>query len=51
MINVIAAHRPPLVFVEGDANATSSDVEPLYTGYLVDLLPTLLQKACIQDVS
>eukprot|EP00775_Hariotina_reticulata_P004904 gene4904-5148_t len=44
MIDVIAAHRPPLVFVEAGASE-----KPLFKGFLVDLLPTLMQTAGIQE--
>lgn len=42
MLRVVTAHRPPLAFVSDGA---SNGSEPLVRGYLIDLLPTLLQQA------
>lgn len=42
MLKVIAAHRPPLVIVE---EAAAASERPIFKGFLVDLLPTLLQTA------
>lgn len=39
-LRVIVAHRPPLAFVEGPNSSA-----PIFSGFLVDLLPALLQQA------
>eukprot|EP00878_Enallax_costatus_P025689 GHUV01027508.1.p1 GENE.GHUV01027508.1~~GHUV01027508.1.p1 ORF type:complete len:323 (+),score=32.39 GHUV01027508.1:309-1277(+) len=43
-LRVLVAHRPPLAFVD-EANTA----QPIFSGYLVDLLPTLLQQAKVQS--
>lgn len=40
MLRVIASHQPPLVFADEAADGT-----PKLTGFLVDLLPLLLDTA------
>lgn len=42
MLKVVTAHRPPLAFVSETAHNGS---QPLFSGFLIDLLPTLLQQA------
>ncbi|KAF8062078.1 Glutamate receptor [Scenedesmus sp. PABB004] len=42
-LRVLAADRPPLVFIDDTAGGA-----PIFRGYLVDLLPTLLQHAGLQ---
>lgn len=42
-LKVLVGHRPPLAFINA-ANTT----HPIFTGFLVDLLPTLLQQANVQ---
>eukprot|EP00882_Tetradesmus_deserticola_P022192 GHRQ01024084.1.p1 GENE.GHRQ01024084.1~~GHRQ01024084.1.p1 ORF type:complete len:364 (+),score=196.80 GHRQ01024084.1:126-1094(+) len=44
VLRVLAAHRPPLCFVEGGENGS----QPIFSGYLIDLLPTLLIQANLQ---
>ncbi|KAF6263090.1 hypothetical protein COO60DRAFT_537106 [Scenedesmus sp. NREL 46B-D3] len=46
VLRVLAAHRPPLCFIEGGENGS----QPIFSGYLVDLLPTLLNQAQLQLV-
>lgn len=43
-LRVLIAHRPPLAFVD-DGNTP----QPIFSGYLVDLLPTLLDQAKVQS--
>jgi hypothetical protein len=40
MLRVAASHQPPLVFVNEAADGSAN-----YTGFLVDLLPMLLEAA------
>jgi ABC-type amino acid transport substrate-binding protein len=47
VLRVLAAHRPPLCFIEGGDNGS----QPIFSGYLIDLLPTLLNQANLQLVS
>jgi ABC-type amino acid transport substrate-binding protein len=46
VLRVIAAHRPPLCFIENGENGS----QPIFSGYLIDLLPTLLNQANLQLV-
>ena len=43
-LRVLAAHRPPLCFID----AAEHGSQPIFSGYLVDLLPTLLNQAGLQ---
>lgn len=44
VLRVLAAHRPPLCFIDAGENGS----QPIFSGYLVDLLPTLLNQAGLQ---
>ncbi|WIA38212.1 hypothetical protein OEZ86_001557 [Tetradesmus obliquus] len=46
VLRVLAAHRPPLCFIEGGENGST----PIFSGYLIELLPTLLNQANLQIV-
>jgi hypothetical protein len=43
MLRVVTSHQPPLVFVNEAADGAAN-----YTGFLVDLLPMLLEAAGLQ---